>query len=153
MAALAVSLTQLLRLWSSSAETAAGAGLSRPFPSILPQSRQVKACPLCGSFLYTAGQGEVYPVDGPHMVAMGVESMICYWRELLELLPPWLREPVDGGGLDKQVREIRLHLGQPPLLAAGRGGVFSQLPPGGYGGLELCGQHGLPLFRLRRMGA
>lgn len=58
-------------------------------------------------------------MDGPHMVAMGVESMICYWRELLELLPPWLREPVDGGGLDKQVREIRLHLGQPPLLAAG----------------------------------
>ena len=57
-------------------------------------------------------------MDGPHMVAMGVESMICYWRELLELLPPWLREPVDGGGLDKQVREIRLHLGQPPLLAA-----------------------------------
>ena len=27
-------------------------------------------------------------MDGPHMVAVGVESMVCYWRELLELLPP-----------------------------------------------------------------
>ena len=50
--------------------------------------------------------------------------MVCYWRELLELLPPWLREPVDGSGLDKQVREIRLHLGQPPLLAAGSEDYF-----------------------------
>ena len=47
--------------------------------------------------------------------------------------------------------------GDPPAFGAAapaggrRGGVFSQLPPGGYGGLELCGQHGLPLFRLRRM--
>ena len=63
-------------------------------------------------------------MDGPHMVAVGVESMVCYWRELLELLPPWLREPVDGSGLDKQVREIRLHLGQPPLLAAGSEDYF-----------------------------
>ena len=45
--------------------------------------------------------------------------MICYWRELLELLPPWLREQVNGDGLDKRLREIRLHLGQPPLLVAG----------------------------------
>ena len=35
--------------------------------------------------------------------------MICYWRELLELLPPWLREQVNGDGLDKRLREIRLH--------------------------------------------
>ena len=48
------------------------------------------------------------------MVALGVENMICYWRELLELLPPWLREQVNGDGLDKRLREIRLHLGQPP---------------------------------------
>ncbi len=47
-----------------------------------------------------------------HMVAMGVEIMNCCWRELLELLPPWLRESI-GSEMQAHVpREIRLHLGQ-----------------------------------------
>lgn len=40
--------------------------------------------------------------------------MICYWRELLDLLPPWLREPANGGDQDKHLREIRLRVGQSP---------------------------------------
>lgn len=47
--------------------------------------------------------------------------MICHWRALLDLLPPWLREPVDAGGQDKQVREIRLRLGQMPQLRTAGG--------------------------------
>lgn len=42
--------------------------------------------------------------------------MVCYWKEFLELLPIWLRSPVDTAGRDKPVGEIRLRLGQPPLL-------------------------------------
>ena len=43
--------------------------------------------------------------------------MICHWRALLELLPPWLREPLDAGGQDKQVLDILLGRGQLPLWA------------------------------------
>lgn len=55
------------------------------------------------------------------MVAVGVENMICCWQGLLELLPPWLREPMDAGGRDKQVLELRLRLGQMPQAVTGRG--------------------------------
>lgn len=44
--------------------------------------------------------------------------MVCYWRELLELLPPWLRLQMDDGG---QAREVRLRLGQPPQICTAQG--------------------------------
>lgn len=47
--------------------------------------------------------------------------MICYWRELLDLLPPWLREPADTGEQDKHLREIRLRVGQTPQFITGAG--------------------------------
>lgn len=41
--------------------------------------------------------------------------MTCYWQELLEIVPVWLRGYLEE---KEQLREIRLRLGQPPLLVS-----------------------------------
>lgn len=58
-------------------------------------------------------------MDGPHMVAMGVESMICYWRELLELLPPGSGSLWTEAGWTSRCGRSACIWGSPPLLAAG----------------------------------
>ncbi len=45
--------------------------------------------------------------------------MMCAWKELLSLLPPWLRREADSLGKDI-LREIRLRLNSPPELVLGR---------------------------------
>lgn len=46
--------------------------------------------------------------------------MICAWKELLGILPPYLRQEVDRLGKDT-AQELRLRLGKPPgLLLAGK---------------------------------
>ena len=64
---------------------------------------------------------------------------------------PWLREPVDGGGLDKQVREMHLHLGQPPLLAADGEEYFPSCRRVGLRGASSYAVNTACRFRLRRM--
>ncbi len=41
--------------------------------------------------------------------------MRCCWKELMDLLPPWLRSVTDKEGKDKPIGEIRLRLGKAPL--------------------------------------
>lgn len=41
--------------------------------------------------------------------------MICAWKELLAILPPWLTREVDKHGRDN-LQELRLRLDQPPQL-------------------------------------
>lgn len=45
--------------------------------------------------------------------------MICAWKELLDILPQWMREDVDRQGR-QALEELRLRLGQPPELVLGR---------------------------------
>lgn len=40
--------------------------------------------------------------------------MQCCWKELMDLLPPWLRIITDREGKDKPIGEIRLRLGRTP---------------------------------------
>ncbi len=40
--------------------------------------------------------------------------MQCCWKELMDLLPPWLRTITDREGRDKPIGEIRLRLGRVP---------------------------------------
>ena len=49
--------------------------------------------------------------------------MRCQWQEFLNLLPPWLRQPVDEQGKD-DLQEIRLRLNFPPELVIGTGSVW-----------------------------
>ncbi len=49
--------------------------------------------------------------------------MICAWKELLSILPQWMRQEVDELG-QKNAQEIRLQLGCPPQLRTGEGGVL-----------------------------
>lgn len=48
--------------------------------------------------------------------------MKCAWRELLGILPTWLRAEVDKQGVDC-LQEIRLRLGKPVVLVEGKGRV------------------------------
>ena len=49
--------------------------------------------------------------------------MVCAWRELLNILPTWLRYDVDKLGRDG-LQELRLRLGQPPLLITVSGQIW-----------------------------
>ncbi len=49
--------------------------------------------------------------------------MRCQWQEFLNLLPPWLRNPVDEQGKD-DLQELRLRLNSPPELIKGKGSVW-----------------------------
>lgn len=40
--------------------------------------------------------------------------MFCCWKELLDLLPPWLKVVAEADGKDKPIGEIRLRLGKAP---------------------------------------
>lgn len=40
--------------------------------------------------------------------------MTCCWKELMDLLPPWLRSVTERDGKDKPIGEIRLRLGKAP---------------------------------------
>ena len=44
--------------------------------------------------------------------------MICAWKELLSILPEWMRGPVDKQG-KVELQELRLRLGKPPELVMG----------------------------------
>lgn len=48
--------------------------------------------------------------------------MICAWQELLQILPPWLREETDVKG-KPDLQELRMRIGQPPELICGSGCV------------------------------
>lgn len=50
--------------------------------------------------------------------------MRCAWKELLDILPQWMREDVDRQG-NQTLEELRLRVHQPPELVYGRG--FSRL--------------------------
>lgn len=71
-----------------------------------------------------------------HMVAMGVESMNCCWRELLELLPPRLRESMAPEVQERAPREIRLRLGQMVQVVTQRGEWYPTCHRMGKGDLE-----------------
>ncbi len=46
--------------------------------------------------------------------------MMCAWKELLGILPPWLRKDVDRQGKES-LQELRLRRGSPPQLATKEG--------------------------------
>lgn len=46
--------------------------------------------------------------------------MRCAWKELLGILPAWIRQPVDELG-EKRLQEVRLRLGKPPELVLSDG--------------------------------
>ena len=46
--------------------------------------------------------------------------MKCAWKELLGILPPWLRPEVDRQGRDS-LQEIRMRRGKPVILVSGNG--------------------------------
>lgn len=46
--------------------------------------------------------------------------MKCAWKELLQILPPWLEASVDGP-YRQTLQELRLRLDKPPELITGRG--------------------------------
>lgn len=50
--------------------------------------------------------------------------MICYQKELLELLPLWLRLAMKDMQAVKEAREIRLRVGQPPQIVVGHGELY-----------------------------
>jgi len=49
--------------------------------------------------------------------------MRCAWEELLNLLPMWMRQPVDRQGRDT-LQEIRLRRGRPPELVSRAGSMW-----------------------------
>ena len=49
--------------------------------------------------------------------------MICAWKELLGILPPWLAQEVDKHG-NEVLQELRLRLGVPPQLICKRNTLF-----------------------------
>jgi stage III sporulation protein AA len=49
--------------------------------------------------------------------------MICAWKELLGILPLWLRDQVDRQGRE-DLCELRLRIDAPPELITGRGSIF-----------------------------
>ena len=49
--------------------------------------------------------------------------MKCHWSELLNLLPFWLREPVDKLGKE-DMQELRLRIYSPPEVKTGRGSFW-----------------------------
>ncbi len=53
--------------------------------------------------------------------------MICAWKELLAILPQYLRPEVDRLGREK-AQELRLRLGKPPCLMLPEGGRFIGRP-------------------------
>lgn len=50
----------------------------------------------------------------------GVMQMICAWKELLAILPPWMRYDVDRLGKDN-LQELRLRINAPPELIMAEG--------------------------------
>lgn len=46
--------------------------------------------------------------------------MICYQKELLELLPPWLRTAMQDTLVVREAREIRIRVGQPSQIITGQ---------------------------------
>ena len=44
--------------------------------------------------------------------------MTCAWKELLSILPQWMRQDTDMLGQNK-AQEIRLQLGCPPVIRTG----------------------------------
>ena len=53
--------------------------------------------------------------------------MICAWKELLGILPLWMREDVDRQGKE-DLQELRLRVEAEPELITGRGTVWLELP-------------------------
>lgn len=53
--------------------------------------------------------------------------MKCAWKELLSILPPWMRLPVDKMGRESS-QEVRLRLGVPPELVMHRNSVWLDRP-------------------------
>lgn len=53
--------------------------------------------------------------------------MKCAWKELLNILPPWMRLPVDKVGRES-CQEVRLRLGVPPEIVMHRKNVWLDRP-------------------------
>lgn len=49
--------------------------------------------------------------------------MRCHWQELINLLPGWLREPVDRYGKD-DMQELRLRIDMPPEIKTSKGSQY-----------------------------
>lgn len=49
--------------------------------------------------------------------------MICAWKELLSVLPSWMRQEVDAQGRDT-LQELRLRINAPPELVRSNGAVW-----------------------------
>ena len=52
--------------------------------------------------------------------------MICAWKELLGILPLWLRDQVDRQGRE-DLCELRLRIDAPPELITGRGSILLEV--------------------------
>ena len=49
--------------------------------------------------------------------------MMCAWKELLAVLPQWMRQEVDSQGRE-ELQELRLRMGAPPELVLGKRQVY-----------------------------
>ena len=66
-------------------------------------------------------------MSGMHSIWQGVMQMICAWKELLGILPMWLREKVDRQG-NEDLQELRLRLDVRPEMITGRGNFYVDRP-------------------------
>ena len=63
----------------------------------------------------------MHPEPGmAHNIRQGVMRMICAWKELLGILPLWMREDVDKQGKE-DLQELRLRMDAEPELISGSG--------------------------------
>ena len=53
-----------------------------------------------------------------HSLSQELMQMICAWKELLSILPHWLRQEVDKFN-DRMLQELRLRINEPPELVCG----------------------------------
>ena len=53
--------------------------------------------------------------------------MRCQWQEFINLLPGWMRQPVDEHGAD-ELQELHLRIGEPPQLMLKSGSVWLNKP-------------------------
>ena len=60
-----------------------------------------------------------------HSLSQGVMQMICQWQALIRLVPHGMRSDVDRLGKN-ELQELRLRIGQPPLLVLKNGPVSLQ---------------------------
>lgn len=71
-----------------------------------------------------------------HSIFQGVMQMRCAWKDLLGILPLWMRQEVDRQGRE-DLQELRLRLDAPPELVTGHG-IFRLTGKTGKQDLDFC---------------